>query len=186
MKRKTCCGQITLVKNRQNLPINNPKPDLHNINAHTVWWKSIDIYSSYHPEMQIRMDIWQADGHTDSQCDTIIPHHYHVAGYKNDHFIQTKIHRLYRKMTIYGHFSNGHFSTYSIYFLFGYNTFKFTFKSSYIWNLTMNRLIKRSQCTKICWFFVVVFFFLILPVWLSFLQRRKIQSTRYLDFAYLK
>ena len=106
------------------------------------------------------MDIWQADGHTDSQCDTIIPHHYRVAGYKNDHFIQTKIHRLYRKMTIYGHFSNGHFSTNSIHFLFGYNTFKFTFKSSYIWNLTMNRLIKRSQCTKICCFFFVFFFFL--------------------------
>ena len=73
------------VKNSWNLPISNPKLDLHNINAQTkfgekplifskviirewkfghtagrqVWWKSIEIYSSYHPEMKIQMD-----GHT--------------------------------------------------------------------------------------------------------------------------
>ena len=41
------------VKNRQNLPINNLKPDLHNINAHT---KFDDIYSSYCPETKIRTD----------------------------------------------------------------------------------------------------------------------------------
>ena len=39
----------------------NPKPDLHNINAHT----------------DRRMD-----RHTDVQCETIIPRHHHVAGYK--------------------------------------------------------------------------------------------------------
>ena len=38
------------IKNWQNLPISNPKLDLHNINAHTVWQKYIDIYSSYPPE----------------------------------------------------------------------------------------------------------------------------------------
>ena len=32
MKTWMCPGQIT-VKNWQNLPISNPKPDLHNINA---------------------------------------------------------------------------------------------------------------------------------------------------------
>ena len=34
------------VKNWRNLPISNPKPDLHNINAHTKFgWKSLFIYS---------------------------------------------------------------------------------------------------------------------------------------------
>ena len=44
------------VKTWRNFLINNPKPDFHNINAHThrVWWKSIDIYSSYHPETKIQ------------------------------------------------------------------------------------------------------------------------------------
>ena len=57
------------VKIWQNLPISNPKPDLHSINAHTVWWKSIDVYSSYHPETKYRWtdgwtDIRLMDGHT--------------------------------------------------------------------------------------------------------------------------
>ena len=55
--------------------------------THQVWWKSTDIYSSYHLEMKIQTDLYQMDGwtdrHTDSQRDTIIPRHYHEAGYKN-------------------------------------------------------------------------------------------------------
>ena len=35
MKIRTCRGQITLSNFCLNLPINNPKPDLHIINAHT-------------------------------------------------------------------------------------------------------------------------------------------------------
>ena len=45
----SCCGQTT-VKQWRNLPISYPKPDLLNINACTVWLKSLDIYSSYCPE----------------------------------------------------------------------------------------------------------------------------------------
>ena len=39
--------------------------------------KSIDIYAIYRSDTKI----WE-DGHMDSQRDTIIPRHYHVAGYK--------------------------------------------------------------------------------------------------------
>ena len=54
----------------KNLPISNPKPDLHNINAHTVWWKSIDVYSSYHLETKI----WACLGQiTPSKIDEICP-----------------------------------------------------------------------------------------------------------------
>ena len=36
----TYLGQINAVKKWRNMPIKNPKPDLHNINAHAqVWWK---------------------------------------------------------------------------------------------------------------------------------------------------
>ena len=121
------------VKIWQNLPVCNPKPDLHSINAHIVWWKSInyhpeskiwaclgqmsvkicplaipnqiftiamhipslvkigtyqvwwksiDVYSSYHLETKYgRMDKW-TDRYTDIQRETIIPRHYRVAGYK--------------------------------------------------------------------------------------------------------
>ena len=74
-----CVSADNSVKNWRNLPISNPKSDLHNINAHQVWWKSTDVYSSYHPERKY----WQTDlqltdgwmdGHTDIQSETIIPH----------------------------------------------------------------------------------------------------------------
>ena len=62
------------VKIWRNLPISNPKPDLHNFNAHNKWWKSIDVYSSYHPEMKNGWtDVQRADRHTDVQRETIIP-----------------------------------------------------------------------------------------------------------------
>ena len=36
-------------KNWRNLPISNPKTDLHNINAYSNFGKNhVDIYSSYH------------------------------------------------------------------------------------------------------------------------------------------
>ena len=53
-----------MVKNLQNLPINNLKPDLHNINAN---WKPTDTYSSYHPETKIEMHGHTIDGQTDEQ-----------------------------------------------------------------------------------------------------------------------
>ena len=55
-----------------------------------VSWKSIDVYSSYHPETKYRRADWwmdvrqtdrQADRHTDIQHETIIPCHYCVWGW---------------------------------------------------------------------------------------------------------
>ena len=56
------------------LPISNPKPDLHIINAHTVWWKSIDFCSRSCPETKI----WTCGGQIsqlkiDENCPLAIP-----------------------------------------------------------------------------------------------------------------
>ena len=53
-------------KLRWNLPISNPKPDVHNINAHSKFGKNPFIFTYYHPETKIRMDGWQTDTQTDS------------------------------------------------------------------------------------------------------------------------
>ena len=45
-------------------------------------------------------DIRQTDVHMDSQCDTIIPGYYHVAGYKNTRFAQIRL-RLKVIITMY-------------------------------------------------------------------------------------
>ena len=50
------------VKHWQHLPISIPKPNFHNINAHT--------------------QVMTTDGHMDVQRETIISRHYRVAGYK--------------------------------------------------------------------------------------------------------
>ena len=69
-------GVQIAVKNWQNLPISNPKQDLHNINAHTKFgenpltftqvlvrkWKYISTYD------RERTNDRQADGHMDNQC----------------------------------------------------------------------------------------------------------------------
>ena len=69
------------VKNWRNLSISNPKPDLHNINAHTKFGEN-PLMFTYHPETKNgRTD--KTDGLADNQCETIIPRHYCVAGYKN-------------------------------------------------------------------------------------------------------
>ena len=44
------------VKNPQNVPINNPKPDPHSINVHTKFGENLLIFTRYHPEMKIRTD----------------------------------------------------------------------------------------------------------------------------------
>ena len=78
------------VKNWRNFAISNPKPDLKkNQCTYQVWWKSIDVYSSYHPETKNgrtdgRMTDGQTNGLTDDQRETIVPRHYCVAGYKKD------------------------------------------------------------------------------------------------------
>ena len=58
------------VKNWQNLPISNPKPDFHNINAHTKFGDN-QLTPSYHSKKKLQMD-----RQTDDQHDTLIPYHY--------------------------------------------------------------------------------------------------------------
>ena len=70
------------VKNWRNLPISNPKPDLHNINAHTTFGENPLIFTQIIIRKR-KTDGW-TDGLTDDQRETIIPRHYCVAGYKND------------------------------------------------------------------------------------------------------
>ena len=49
------------VKIWRNLPTSSPKPDLHNINAHTKFGEN---HSSYHPETKYRQtDGWLTDRH---------------------------------------------------------------------------------------------------------------------------
>ena len=78
------------VKNLQNLPISNPKPDLHNINAHSKFGENPLMFTQVITRKR-KTDGrtydgrtgGQTDGLTDDQCETIIPRHYCVAGYKN-------------------------------------------------------------------------------------------------------
>ena len=35
------------LKNCRKLPMSNPKPDIHYQCTYQIWWKSIEIYSSY-------------------------------------------------------------------------------------------------------------------------------------------
>ena len=67
------------VKNWRNLPIGNPKQDLHNINAHTTFGENPSKFTRYRPETTIQTDGRQpdkkTDGYTDNQHDT-------MAGYK--------------------------------------------------------------------------------------------------------
>ena len=71
------------VKIWRNLPISNPKPDLHNINAHTkfvkIHWSLLKLSSGNEKQT----DDWQSDRHTSVEREAIIPRHYRVAGYKN-------------------------------------------------------------------------------------------------------
>ena len=69
------------VKNWRNLPVRNPKPDLHNINAHTMFGENPLMFT------QVIIQKWKTDRWTDrltnDQRESIIPRHYCVAGYKN-------------------------------------------------------------------------------------------------------
>ena len=72
-------------KNLMKLPISNPKPDLHNINAHTKFGENPLTFTQViiQKQKKKRMDRRQTDGHTYIQGETIISRHYCVAGYKN-------------------------------------------------------------------------------------------------------
>ena len=74
------------VKNWQNLPISNPKPELTNINAHTKFGENPLMFTQViirKRKTDGQMDNRQTDGLNDDQPETILPHHYCVAGYKN-------------------------------------------------------------------------------------------------------
>ena len=55
------------IKNWPNLPISNPKPDLHNINAHTKFGENPLMFT------QVIIRKQKTDGLTDDQRETIIP-----------------------------------------------------------------------------------------------------------------
>ena len=73
------------VKIWRNLPISNHKPDLHNINAHTKFGENALMFTQviiWKRKTDGRTDV--PNRHTDVQCETIIPRHYRVAGYKKN------------------------------------------------------------------------------------------------------
>ena len=73
------------IKIWRNLPISNPKPDLHNNNAHTKFGENPLMFTQViirKQKMDRRMDVRRTVGHTDDQHETIIFRHYCVAGYK--------------------------------------------------------------------------------------------------------
>ena len=74
------------VKIGRNLTISNPKPDIHNINAHTTFGENPLMFTQVTIRKQ-KTDRWtddgRTDGHTDVQRETIIPRHFCVAGCKN-------------------------------------------------------------------------------------------------------
>ena len=96
-------GQMTdwdnFVKNWWNLPISNLKPDLHNvnINAHNKFDENpLIVTQEISPGIEntayVRRRDRHTDGYTEDQLETIIPHHYHVVGYKNaKHYENTPI-----------------------------------------------------------------------------------------------
>ena len=51
-------------KNWRNLPISNPKPDPHNIYAHTMFSENPLIFTCYRPEIKIQMDWHMTDKRT--------------------------------------------------------------------------------------------------------------------------
>ena len=68
------------IKILRNLPISNPKPELHNINAHTKFGENPLMFTQV--IIRKRKTDRRTDGHTDVQRETIISRHYCVAGYK--------------------------------------------------------------------------------------------------------
>ena len=76
---------VSLADNCQNLSISNPKPELHNNNAHTKYGENPLMCTQVITQKQ-NMDrrmYGPTEGHTDVQSETIILCHYRVAGYKN-------------------------------------------------------------------------------------------------------
>ena len=72
------------IKIWRNLPISNPKPDLHNINAHTKFGENPLVFTKLLSGNEIQMDGCTTDRWT--HTETIIPRHTIVAGYKNGNY----------------------------------------------------------------------------------------------------
>ena len=65
------------IKIWQNLPICNPKPDLHNTNAHTKFGENPLLFTQVIIRKQKTDGLTDGrlrDRHTDVQCETLIPH----------------------------------------------------------------------------------------------------------------
>ena len=78
------------VKNWWNLPITKPNQIstiwMHTLSLVKIYWHLLKLPSrnkNMDGRIYNKQTDWQMDGHTDSQRDTIILHHYHVVGYKN-------------------------------------------------------------------------------------------------------
>ena len=102
-----------IVKNWQNLPIDNPKPNLHSINAHTEFGENPLTFTQVIVQEQKygwmdwhTADRQRTDRHMDSQCDTIIPHHYHVVGYESTRFLITKMDKYLPQQKVWPKFGN--------------------------------------------------------------------------------
>ena len=91
------------VKNWRNLPISNPKPDIHNINAHTKFGEHPLMFTQVIIRNEKRTGVRTTDGrtdkHTDHQSETIIPCHYCVTGYKKGekHFTLWETRSIFEK-----------------------------------------------------------------------------------------
>ena len=60
------------VKILRNLPISNPKPDLHNINAHTMFGENPSMFSKDIIRKQ-NTDVQLTDGRTDTRTFNVKP-----------------------------------------------------------------------------------------------------------------
>ena len=96
------------VKNLRNLPICNPKPDLHNINAHTKFGENPLMFTQViirkrktDGRMYYGRTDRQTDGLTDDQRETTIPRHYCVGGYKKVQETSTYCVLLWMKRVTY-------------------------------------------------------------------------------------
>ena len=63
------------------MPNNNPKPDLHNINAHTKFRENPLMFTQV--IIRKRKTDGRTNRHTNVQRETIIPRHYRVVGFNN-------------------------------------------------------------------------------------------------------
>ena len=79
-----CRGQITLSEIDDIFFIRNPKPDLHNINVHTMFGENPFIFTQVivGKRQYGWMDGRQTDGQTETNVKAYISRHYRVVGYQ--------------------------------------------------------------------------------------------------------